>query len=322
MSSPSGSPAKPRVWDDPRIVAPDEDTWRALSLEERDEVVQRILAVFDEYREAMSEGTRHSRPKNQTTLDLDEYFRRSGRSAFVASELGVMYPARPVIVPDVLVVMDCDPDLEMDSWVVADRGRGIDVVLEFRNLGRKHKDLRENVREYAGLRIPEYFSLDVRARVLRGWRLGAPKARTYQPIMPQDGRLFSNALGLELAPEGTRLRFFAEGSLIPTTAELAARLQAVSDQQQQRMAALERERDEARQQRDEAWRLRGDALDRIARTQTTLIQRVLRECERRGVELSDEQHSTVVVETDVDVLLRWLERAGEVTTGDALLEEP
>ena len=87
MSSPSGSPAKPRVWDDPRIVAPDEDTWRALSLEERDAVVQRILAVFDEYREAMSEGTRHSRPKNQTTLDLDEYFRRSGRSAFVSEAI-------------------------------------------------------------------------------------------------------------------------------------------------------------------------------------------------------------------------------------------
>ncbi len=315
MSSPSESPKKNLVWDDPRIVAPDEETWRALSPEEKDAAVQQILATFNEYREAMSEGTRHSRPKSQAAVGLDDYFRRSGKSVFVASELGVMYPGKPTIVPDVLAAVNCDPDLEMDSWVVAERGRGIDVVLEFRNLGRKHKDLRDNVQEYAGLKIPEYFSLDVRARQLRGWRLSSPGALKYQPIVPQDGRLSSRMLSLELALMGPRLRFFAEGALIPTTSELAARLRAVSDQQQRRLAEIERERDDALDRIS-------DALDRISRAQTRLIERILRECELRGIALTDEQHSTLVVETDMDVLLRWLDRTSSAATGDALLAEP
>jgi hypothetical protein len=51
-----------------------------------------------------------------------------------------------MIVPDVLAVVDCDPDIEPDSWVVQDQKRGIDLVIEVRNLGRKQKDLVENVR--------------------------------------------------------------------------------------------------------------------------------------------------------------------------------
>ena len=145
------TPLSPRsnVWDDPRIVAPDEAAWAALSPAEREAAVEEIVAVLDGSLHAMSEGTPHFRNKSGAAADLDGHFRRAGRRVFLACELALIYPGEPALVPDVSVVMDCDPDLDLGSWVVATRGRGIDVAIEVRNTGAKHKDLVENVRDYA-----------------------------------------------------------------------------------------------------------------------------------------------------------------------------
>jgi Putative restriction endonuclease len=149
-------------------------------------------------------------------LDLDAHFRRTGRQVYIGSNLAVLYPGETVIVPDVLAVVDCDPDYEPERWVVLDEKRGIDLVIEVRNLGKKHKDLVENVRDYARVRIPEYFSYDCRSGALRGWRLADPKAQSYVPIVPQGGYLRSQVLGLDLAVVHNRLRFFSNESMIPS----------------------------------------------------------------------------------------------------------
>ena len=129
------TPLSPRsdVWDDPRIVAPDEAAWAALSPAEREAAVEEIVAVLDGSLHAMSEGTPHFRNKSGAAADLDGHFRRAGRRVFLACELALIYPGEPALVPDVSVVMDCDPDLDLGSWVVATRGRGIDVAIEVRN---------------------------------------------------------------------------------------------------------------------------------------------------------------------------------------------
>ena len=303
MSFPPTRPAKPpRVWDDPRIIMPDEAAWERMTPAERDATVERILGALDEYREAMSEGTRHFRAKTGAAADLDGHFRRAGRDVFTACELGVLYPGEAAIVPDVLAVMDCDPDLEVDTWNVAVQKRGIDLVYEVRNQGKKHKDLVENVVDYARLRIPEYFSFDVRSKVLRAWHLPTPRSRVYQPVLPQRGYLASGVLGLDLAVVDGRVRFFASGAMVPTTGELIARLQEMVDRTQQ--AA-----NESQQAAAESQQAAAAATDRAARLTVSLATSILRVCERRGLSLDDRQRARVIAEDDGDRLAAWLDRA-------------
>lgn len=296
------APARRRLWDDPRIVFPDEETWSRLSPAEREEVIERILAVENDYREAMAEGVRHFRNKAGIGADLDAHFRRARRKVFIASELAVFYPAEPMIVPDVLAVVDCDPDIEPDSWVVQDQKRGIDLVIEVRNLGRKQKDLVENVRDYARLSIPEYFSFDCRKGHLRGWRLVEPGATTYQPIVPQRGYLASNVLQLDLAIVEGRLRFFTNESMVPNAEELIERLQTVTDERQSALEELELALGESEHARA-----------------ISLVRNILAVCRMRGLDIDEAQQARIVSENDVDVLERWSERAFSVTTAAELL---
>ncbi|MEZ4406022.1 MAG: Uma2 family endonuclease [Polyangiales bacterium] len=290
---------------------PDEETWARLDPAERQRVIDRILDTLDEYREAMSEGVRHQRRKTGIAAELDGHFRRAGRAVFIASELAVLYPGEPAIVPDVLAVMDCDPDIEPETWVVSEQGRGVDVVVEVRNLGKKHKDLVENVRDYARRRIPEYFSFNCRDGQLRGWRLAELDALTYQPSVPQGGYLRSAVLGLELAAVGTRLRFYANQALVPDASEIVARLQAMADQQQSQLDEAARERDDARRERD-------DVRGQLHAAQVAMSAAILTLCEARGVALSPDQHAAVVAEGDVARLTRWLTAAATASDGDAI----
>src|SRR5207253_2375191 len=101
---------------------------------------------------------------------------------------------------------------------------GIDFVLEFRNQGKKHKDLVANVRDYARLGITEYFTMDCRRLTLRAWRLPKAGAKAYMPVLGQGGRFESLVLGLEMAIVGGRLRFFQSQAQIPESGELVVRL--------------------------------------------------------------------------------------------------
>ena len=314
MVQPSHPTKPPSPWDDPRLVFPDEEAWAALPPAERERVIERIVDVLEEYRAAMSEGVRHFRRKAGAGADLDAHFRRAGRGVFVACELAVFYPAEPVIVPDVLAVMDCDPDIEPESWVVQDQGRGVDVIVEVRNLGKKHKDIVDNVRDYARRRVPEYFSFHCRTGQLRGWRLAEPGARVYQPIVPQGGYLRSEVLGLELAVVDLRLRFYANQALVPTEGELVARLQSLTDQKQSQLDDAEKRLDDTEKRLD-------DALDRLSAAQVAMARGVLALCEARGLSLREEQHARVVSEADVAVLARWLSAAATASDGDAVFAQ-
>jgi Uma2 family endonuclease len=293
-----------RVWDDPRVIFPDEETWNALSPSAQEVVLERIEATLDEYREAMSEGTRHVKRKMGAALDLDAHFRRAGRQVYIGSELAVLYPGEAVIVPDVLAVLDCDPDYEPERWIVPHEKRGIDLVIEVRNLGKKHKDLVENVRDYARVRIPEYFSYDCRRGLLRGWRLTEPGAQTYLPIVPQRGALHSNVIGLDLAIVDARLRFFQNESMVPTETELVARLQRVVDERNDALTESERQR--------------ADVVDRLAKVQTSLARTVLELCRLRGLALTEDQRARVLTETEAEALATWAERAATADVAEPL----
>ncbi|HQY61465.1 MAG: Uma2 family endonuclease [Myxococcales bacterium] len=218
--------------------APTEAEWSAMTVTEQDAAVERIRLALDAMREAMSEGTLHSRPKTRALTTLTDFFERARRRVFLASELAVLYPGEPVFVPDILAVLDTDPDKEVESWVVAREGRGVDFVLELRNLGRKHKDLRENVAEYARLGVREYFTFDVRTKMLRGFHL-AGSQRAYVPVLGQGGRLPSTVLGLDLAVIDGRLRFFSDTAQVLDSGEIVGMLERMVSERDERLEDAE-----------------------------------------------------------------------------------
>jgi hypothetical protein len=113
------------------------------------------------------------------------------------------------------------------AWVVADEGKGLDLVLEVLHHGDRKKDLIDNVERYADLGIPEYFVYDRAQQAIRGYRLPAPGAKRYLPILAQGGRYHSTVLGLDLAVEGDTLRFFHGMSELFGSADLIRRLGAM-----------------------------------------------------------------------------------------------
>ena len=98
------------------------------------------------------------------------------------------------------------------------------VVFEFTSKKTQKEDVSDKMQTYEQLRIPEYFLFDPTGDYLkpslRGYRM--TPLGMYSPIAPQEnGRLASEQLGLELAADGVRLRFFdpATGQFLPTLTE-------------------------------------------------------------------------------------------------------
>jgi hypothetical protein len=160
------------------------------------------------------------------------------RDVYLAEEMAVVYPGEESFSPDVLAVVDV-PQIEDDermAWVVADEGRGLDVVLEVLHRGDRHKDLARNVDRHARLGIPEYFVYDRAQQRVQGFRLTAPGARRYQRIVPQAGRHSSLVLGVDLAVQDGSLRFFqgmaelfGSENLIDRLSSMVGRLEATAE---------------------------------------------------------------------------------------------
>ena len=178
----------------------------------------------------MSEGRPHKKAKTRAIDLLGLHFKAMGRLIYLAEEMAVMYPGEVSFTPDVMAVVDVPQpdDDERMAWVVADEGRGIDLVLEVLHAGNRKKDLTDNVERYARLGIPEYFVYDRGQQRLYGYRL-PPGARRYTPIVPQGGRYHTAVLGLDFAIEDGRLRVFHGSSELFGTDDLIARLHKMVD---------------------------------------------------------------------------------------------
>ena len=210
--------------EDPR--APSEEEWEQMSPDERARVVA-MLPPDMPLDMLPNEGDRHRQAKRGVLEALEGFFRLTGRRIYLSSELAVFYPRERRFAPDVLAVTDVEPH-ERTSWVVADEGKGLDFVLEVHVAGNRTKDEKTNVERYARLGIQEYFYFD-RARVrLAGYRL-APGKAAYERLVPQSGRFASAVLGLDLALDGSRLRFFAGNAPLEDAGEIISRLGSMLD---------------------------------------------------------------------------------------------
>ncbi|WP_437915898.1 Uma2 family endonuclease [Sorangium sp. So ce302] len=233
--------------DDPR--APPQDLWDRMTLEERQRVLDTLPSEFDVSEASPPEGDFHFNPKVAARDALGGYFQRIGRRVYLACELPVYYPAERMFAPDLIAVLDVEVK-ERAHWSVSAEGKGVDLALEILWSGKSKKDLEDKVTRYASLGISEYFVFDRRRRRLRGFRLAQGSAR-YQPIVPQEGRLASTVLDLDLGLEGDRLRFFRGQTALPETHELLARLGTMLGDLEARIERTELRLDEERLRLDE-----------------------------------------------------------------------
>lgn len=245
---------------DPR--APTEAQWEAMTDAERRAAVDALPSEFP--RTQPPEGDAHRVPKERALEALREWFRKKRRGIYLSAELPVYYPGEAMFAPDVIAVLDVDPH-PRQKWVVASEQRGLDFALEIHVLGDGKKDRVDNVVRYARLGIPEYFVFEPLRSRLVGYRLAEGRTGTYQPIVPQEGRWSSEVLGLDLAMEAGRIRFFSGSAPLPEAEELIVRLGTMIDDMVHRELALlhdleeERRRAEAAHERAEAAHERADA---------------------------------------------------------------
>jgi Uma2 family endonuclease len=247
---------------DPR--APTLDQWERMPPDERARVVA-MLPVEVPLELLPNEGDPHRKATRGALDALDGFYRRTGRRVYLSSSLAVFYPGERRFAPDLLAVIDVDPH-ERTSWIVADERRGLDFVLEVHVAGDRRKDAKSNVERYARLGIHEYFYFD-RARLrLTGYRLAAEGAapRAYQRIVPQAGRFASGVLGLDLALDGSRLRFFAGNAPLEDADEMVARLGSMLDEVIAGQEEAERLAEELAGRLEEERRLREDAEQQLA----------------------------------------------------------
>jgi Uma2 family endonuclease len=237
---------------DPR--APPQELWARLRPEERARIIDSLPSEYPST--APPEGDFHRIPKERALGALGEYFRRINRRVYASSELPVYYPDEPRFAPDILAVLDVEPD-PRDRWVVSAEGKGLDFVLEVALRGDAKKDLVANVQRYARLGIPEYFAYEPLKPKLSGFRL--ERAGVYTPIVPQGGLWHSGILGLGLGMESGRIRFFAGTGPLPDVDELIAKLGRMLDdvvaREQQLLDDFERERQRAEREHTRAERL-------------------------------------------------------------------
>ncbi|MBI2391258.1 MAG: Uma2 family endonuclease [Deltaproteobacteria bacterium] len=268
MSTPSGSSTRwvvdPR---DPR--APPRDVWESLSPAERAAIID-ALPSDPGWEVAPPEGDDHYEAADGARKALRRFFGKSGRRAYVGTNLSVYYPNERVFAPDLLVVLDVDPRPRA-KWVVAAEGRGLDFALEIHVAGDWRKDFVANVERYARLGIPEYFAFNLRTGVLVGHRLAAGGG--HEMLSPGPSGFASEILGLELFVEGDRVRFFHAGARLPELDELVGRLESAMSETLGRLGALERELEEERAARDAERAARDAAEQRVAELERQLAER-------------------------------------------------
>ena len=292
-------------------TVPTVEAWRAMTPTQRLDFQLEVLDALSDPVAAMSEGRAHKKAKSRALDALSLHFKATGRVVYLAEEMAVLYPGEKAFTPDLLAVLDVEEPEgdERMAWVVADEGKGLDLVLEVLHKGHRNKDLVENVERYAQLGIPEYFVYDRARQQIHGFHLGAPGSSRYQRIVPQLGHFRSSVLGLDLAIIGNALRFLAGEAELPGSADLISRLQGM-------MESLEANAERAQTQAEQA-QTQAEQARAVAQAQAVLT--VLRV---RGIAVPDVERERILGQTDTERLERWLERAIVATSLADVLDEP
>ncbi len=228
--------------------------------------------------QAVEYPTRDGRPMGETDDHRDEMkdYAINVLKDFFAADPDVYVSGNNFLYYTEGVLADCvSPDTyvirgvanrQRDTFKVWEEGGKVPCfVLEVTSKNSRREDLGDKMVRYRDdLGVPDYFLFDPRAEWvaerLRGFRL---ENGLYQPVVAgPNGRLLSQALGLELGVQGRHLRFFTPGSTQP----LATRA----------------ERADAERQRAEAERQRAERAEAEIRRLQAEVERFRREAEGRA----------------------------------------
>ncbi|MDQ3257624.1 MAG: Uma2 family endonuclease [Acidobacteriota bacterium] len=173
------------------------------------------MAETDVHRDLMSELIR----------ELKMYFQHEP-DVYISGNLLVYYVEgnpRQCFAPDVFVVRGVG-NHQRRTYKLWEEGRAPEVVFEISSRQTWGDDLQRKWKLYEQLRVAEYFIFDPEYDYLMeplvAYRL---EAGEYAPLEVKDGRVMSEALGLELVDTGETLRLFDPHAqrFLPTTAEEA-----------------------------------------------------------------------------------------------------
>ncbi len=305
------------------LIGPSTEQWAAMSPEQKERFLIAVNQAHSDPAKAMTEGQPHKRAVNEAHDKLSLHFSSKGRRIYLAEELTVVYPGEETFEPDLLAVLDVDQpeDDERLSWVVADEGKGPDLVLEVLYLGDRNKDLVRNVEWFARLGITEYFVFDRKRLELHGFRLPSRRARRYCELGPRLGRMTSEVLGLDLAVVGKRLRFFSGHAELVGSPELIDRLSGMMDDMEARAEAriaeererAEKEREQAEKEHEQAGKERERATAAEQALLGALRRSIMLLLEARGLELPEDVRGRIEACDDAQTLDRWLTRAATVS---------
>jgi hypothetical protein len=138
---PDGAPPKSR----PPPVGPSVEAWRALSPHARERFLDRVAAALTEEALRSPEARPHRSSRDRAHDALSRWFTQSGRPVYLCVNEIVQYPGSRGCCPDLFAVVgvpDPGPEADRRAWVVADEGRGIDLVLEVLYSGDRDKAAR------------------------------------------------------------------------------------------------------------------------------------------------------------------------------------
>src|SRR5580693_6879435 len=121
----------------PLPTVPTVEAWRAMTPDERMQFQVEVNTALTAAAELMSEGVPHKRAKSRTVDALGLHFKTIGRAIYLAEELSVLYPGEKPFPPEILAVLDVEQTEEDErmGWVVADEGKGLDLVIEVLHRG-------------------------------------------------------------------------------------------------------------------------------------------------------------------------------------------
>jgi Uma2 family endonuclease len=224
---------------DPGPRAPSQAAWEAMTPAERERAADALPTWVPHEETGAMDGDRHQRARDGAVGTLAAYFAATGKKAYVSGLIAVYFFDEARIQPDVFVVLGADP-APRNSWVVGTEGRAPEFVLEILVLGRRRKDLQDNVTRYAQLGIREYFIADIQRRQMRAYRLADPAIRLYTPVVPQLGRFRSEVLGLDVKLEGDLVRFYLGATRLLDPEEVTESLRdELNDEQMRHQETLE-----------------------------------------------------------------------------------
>lgn len=291
-------------------IAPTEEEWRKMTPAARERFIGEVNDALSDPIQLMSEGRPHKKAKARALDMLGLHFKTLGRVIYLAEEMAVMYAGEESFSPDILAVVGVEEpeDDERMAWVVADEGRGLDFVLEVVYHGNRTKDMVDNVERYARLGIPEYFIYDRARQRIAGYRLPEAGAKRYQPILAQGGRYASIVLGLDLAIENNRLRFFHGTAELFDSANLIGRLSGMVD-------SLEAKAEQATAKAEQA-------AAKAEQATAGLRDAILLILDVRGIVCPDEVRSRILSCDDPETLQRWLFRIKTCGRAEEIFDSP